>query len=221
MIPNLPASPFLLAGAVLGGLGLMLVFAGVAALFRARPIRFTLRTLAGLLLLALGALAGTISIGTQGYQALTHEALAASLNVRPESPQNFVATLRYPDGREATFRLAGDEIYIDAHILKWKPVANALGLHTAYELDRVAGRYRDIEQERSAQRTVYPLREKRPVDLFDLRRRFEFLSPLLDAEYGSATFVPVNKPVELELRVSTSGLLIRETAKAHGDLGVR
>jgi len=88
-----------------------------------------------------------------------------------------------------------------------------LGLHTAYELDRVAGRYRDIAQERSAPRTVYPIGEKRPVDLFGLRRRYEFLSPLLDAEYGSATFVPVSTPVELELRVSTSGLLIRE-AKA-------
>ena len=102
---------------------------------------------------------------------------------------------------------------VDAHILKWKPVANVLGLHTAYELDRMAGRYRDIPQERSASRTIYQLSEERSVDLFGLRRRYEFLSPLLDAEYGSATFVPVSKPVELELRVSTSGLLIRE-AKA-------
>ena len=210
MIPDFAASPFFIAAAVLAALGLILLFYGFAALFRARPLRFTVRTLAGLLLLALGALAGTISIGTHGYRALTHETLAARVHVRPEGPQRFQATLRYPDGREATFQLAGDEIYIDAHILKWKPVANVLGLHTAYELDRVAGRYREIEQERSAGRTVYPLGEKRPIDLFDLRRRYEFLSPLLDAEYGSATFVPVNKPVELELRVSTTGLLIRE-----------
>ena len=212
MIPDLAASPFFVAATILAVLGLILVFAGVAALFRARPIRFTLRTLAGMLLVALGALAGLISIGIQGYQALTHEALAAHLNVRPQGPQRFQATLRYPDGREETFQLAGDEIYVDAHILKWKPVANMIGLHTAYELDRVAGRYRDIGQERSAQRTVYQLSEERLVDLLGLRRRYEFLSALLDAEYGSATFVPVSKPVELELRVSTSGLLIREVS---------
>jgi hypothetical protein len=210
MIPDFAASPFFIAVVVLAVLGLVLVFAGIAALFRGRPIRFTLRTLAGLLLVALGALAGTISIGVQGYQALTHEALAARINVLPQGPQRFQATLRYPDGREATFQLAGDEIYIDAHILKWKPVANILGLHTAYELDRVAGRHRDIGQERSAQRTVYQLSEGRLVDLFSLRRRYQFLSALFDAEYGSATFVPVSKAVELELRVSTSGLLIRE-----------
>ncbi len=212
MIADLAASPFFLAAAFLAALGLILISAGLAALFRARPIRFTLRTLAGLLLLALGALAGTISIGIQGYHALTHEALAAHIHVLPQGPQRFQATLRYPDGREATFQLFGDEIYVDAHILKWKPVANALGLHTAYALDRVAGRYRDIAQERSAPRTIYQLSGEQPVDLFGLRRRYEFLSPLLDAEYGSATFVPVSKPVDLELRVSTSGLLIREAS---------
>jgi hypothetical protein len=47
------------------------------------------------------------------------------------------------------------------------------------------------------------------MDLFELRRRYTFLAPFLDAEYGSAAFVPVNEPAELELRVSTTGLLIR------------
>ncbi|MEW6688209.1 MAG: hypothetical protein AB1452_03850 [Pseudomonadota bacterium] len=48
------------------------------------------------------------------------------------------------------------------------------------------------------------------MDLFALRRRYAFLEALLDAEYGSATFVPVAGPAELELRVSTTGLLLRE-----------
>ena len=86
-----------------------------------------------------------------------------------------------------------------------------LGLHTGYELARVAGRYRALDQERSAPRTVYSLGQDKPVDLFGLRQRYAFLAPLLDAEYGSATFVPVKQRAELELRVSTTGLLIRET----------
>ncbi|HEV8243291.1 MAG TPA: hypothetical protein VGQ07_04815, partial [Nitrospirales bacterium] len=98
----------------------------------------------------------------------------------------------------------------DAHILKWKPLANVLGLHTAYELDRVAGRYHAIEQEQSAVRTVYALGQNKPVDLFGLRRRYAFLTILVDAEYGSATFAPVTQPAELELRVSTTGLLMRD-----------
>ena len=93
-------------------------------------------------------------------------------------------------------------------------MANALGLRTAYELDRVGGRYRDVQRERTAPRTVYPLGDDRTVDLFDLRQRYAWLSPLLDAEYGSATFVSVPRPAELEVRVSTSGLLMREARSA-------
>ena len=207
---NLVISPFFLAGAALGILGAILIVAGIAALVRARPLRFALRTLSGLLFLVLGALAGTIAVGIQGYQALTREDVAARIWVRSAGPQRLEATFLFTDGRQATFALAGDEIYIDAHILKWKPLANVLGLHTAYELDRVAGRYLVIEQERSAVRTVYSLSQERPVDFFVLRQRYAFLAPLLDADYGSATFVPVMRPAELELRVSTTGLLIRE-----------
>ena len=210
MSSDLPTSPFFLAAIALGTLGAILILAGIAALVRARPLRFTFRTLAGLLLLSLGGLAGAIAIGTQGYRALTREDVAARLFVRPVGPQRFAATVHFPDGREATFEIAGDEIYVDAHILKWKALANMLGLHTAYELDRVAGRYHTIEQERSAVRTVHSLGQDRPVDLFRARQRYAFLAPLLDAEYGSATFTPVTRPAELELRVSTTGLLMRD-----------
>jgi hypothetical protein len=203
-------SPFVLASIAFGIFGAILVIAGLVALFRWRPLRFLVRTLLGLLLLALGALSGAVALGIQGYRALTREEVAARISVRPAGAQRFAATVRYPDGREQVFDLAGDEIYVDAHILKWKPIANLIGLHTAYELDRVAGRYQAIEQERSAPRTVYLLREERPVELFWLRQRYAFLAPIYDAEYGSATFVPVLQPAELEVRVSTTGLLMRE-----------
>lgn len=198
---------------VVGAFGLVLVADGLLSLFRRRVWRFTVRTLVGLLLVALGTIAAGITLGVQGYQALTREDVAARISVRPSAPQQFSATVRYPDGRSRTFDLRGDQVYVDAHILKWKPIANIVGLHTAYELDRIAGRYHEIAQERSAPRTVYLLREERPVELFRLRQRYAFLAPLYDAEYGSATFVQVKQPTELEVRVSTSGLLVREATK--------
>jgi hypothetical protein len=208
----MPFSPFILAAIGFGAFGAILVIAGLVALFRWRPLRFLVRTLLGLLLLSLGALSAAVALGIQGYRALTREEVAARISVKPLAPQKFTATLRYPDGREQVFDLTGDEIYVDAHILKWKPMANLIGLHTAYELDRVAGRYQAIDQERSAPRSVYLLREERPVELFRLRQRYAFLAPLYDAEYGSATFVQVTQPAELEVRVSTTGLLMREAS---------
>jgi len=207
-------SPFVLAASLLGALGGIFIVAGLVALRRARPLGWALRTLAGLLLLSLGALAGAIGIGMSGYRALTREDVAARIVVRPVGPQRFAATFLVPGRPEITYQLAGDAIYVDAHILKWNPKANLLGLHTAYELDRVTGRYDDIAQEQSGYRSVYSLVQARPVDLFGLRRRYAFLAPLLDAEYGSGTFVPVTRQAEFEVRVSTTGLLIREVETA-------
>jgi len=206
--------PWILGAAVLLSLGLILIVAGLTALFGLHPLRFITRTLLGLLLIALGLLEGTITIGIQGYRALTQEDLAARISVRPYAPQRFTAKLRFPDGREQSYTISGDEIYLDARILKWHALANMLGLTTAYELDRIGGRYRDVEQERSAPRTLYTLGREKPVDLFALRKRYDFLGHYLDAEYGSAAFVPVSDPAELELRVSTTGLLIRPAATA-------
>jgi hypothetical protein len=202
-------SQILVVAAVLAVLGAMLVIAGVVALFRARVLAFAVRVLLGLALVFLGATVGAISLGMQGYRALTREELAARLVVEPKGRQQFTAHVTFPDGRQAAYEVKGDEIYVDAHILKWKPLANFAGLHTAYELDRLAGRYRDIDQERRAERTLYPLGRHQEVDLFDLRSRYSFLAPLFDAEYGSATFVPVTRRSVLELRVSTTGLLLR------------
>jgi hypothetical protein len=206
-------SPLFIVGVAFGMVGLLQMATGFVALFRREPVGFSVRVLIGLAVGALGLSAVMLAAGVQGYAALTRETLAATIAVAPSGPQRFDARVKFPDGREAAFVVAGDELYVDAHILKWKPLANVLGLHTAYELDRIAGRYRSAEQEQKALRTVYPLGTSQLVDLFALRSRYAWLSPFVDAEYGSASFVPVTKPAELEVRVSTSGLVIREVAK--------
>jgi hypothetical protein len=210
MPPELLNSPLGLIAIAFGIVGAIMMLRGIAALLRVRPLRFLFRTLVGLLMLSCGALAGGIALGLQGYRAFTHEEVAAHLTVRPLGPQRIETTVRFGDGREAVYQVAGDEVYVDAHILKWHPYMNLVGLHTAYELDRVGGRYRKIEQERSATRTVHSLAEDKQVDLVGLRQRYEFLAPLVDAQYGSATFVPVSEPAEFEVRVSTTGLLMRK-----------
>jgi hypothetical protein len=210
----LSGSLYSIAAIAFAAFGAVFTAAAIVSFFRLRPFGFVVRTLAGALFLALAALSGAIALGMQGYRELTHEDIAARVWVQPIGTQRFAAKVRYPDGHEALYTVAGDEIYVDARVLKWKPLANVLGLHTAYELDRISGRYRDIEQERTALRTVYALGGPKYIDLFGLRKRYLFLMPLYDAEYGSASFVPVTQPAELEVRVSNTGLLIREAAPA-------
>lgn len=194
---------------VLAMLSLVLFLAMAAALRNRRYMSSLLRGLTALALLGLAGLVGTLGLAVQGYRALTHEEVAATVRVEPTGPKQFKAWLRFADGRQISYDLVGDELYVDAHILKWKPLVNILGLHTAYELDRIAGRYTDIAEERSAMRTVHTLAQDKPLNLFDLRRRYALIGPLVDADYGSATFIMANEPIELEVRVSTSGLLVR------------
>ncbi len=182
---------------------------GIVALKKKRFFGVGASLTLALLLLSLAGLLGMITIATQGYRAFTREEVAAVVKTEPIVPGRFNVQFQFPDGREATFSIAGDELYVDAHILKWKPIANFLGLHTAYELDRVAGRYPKLEDEQTKARTVFSLARKKPTDMFNLRRRYTLLRPLLDAEYGSATFIAADQAAEFEVRVSTTGLLIR------------
>jgi len=197
-----------LACAVLAAAFLLLAI----ATFRRRQTLGTLAsTLVGLLLLTLGALMATITVATKGYRAITREEVVATAEIEPTGPQRFTATFIFAEGGRQEFELTGDQLYVDAHILKWKPLANLLGLHTTYELDRIGGRYIDIGHERDRSRTLFSLKKEKAMDMFTLRRRYGWLGPLLDAEYGSATFITVDRPTAFEVRVSTSGLLIRQT----------
>lgn len=188
----------------------LIFFVGtLAALRERRFIDSGFRLLLALLALSSAGLLGMIVLATEGYRALTHEETAAVVRIEPLGAKRFAAHFRFPDGREASYRLTGDALYVDAHILKWKPIVNLLGLHTAYELDRVAGRYIDLKEERESARSVFLLSRDKPLDMFALRQRYAMLRPLLDAEYGSASFINSDKTAHFEVRVSATGLLIR------------
>jgi hypothetical protein len=139
------------------------------------------------LFLALSALGATLAASTQGYRALTGEEVALTVTTLPTGPRAFQALVEFPDGRDTTFIVQGDQVLVDAHILKWHYLANVLGLRTQYELDRLTGRYRDMESERQLDRTVHSLK----------------------SGYGSATYVEVDEPARFEVLVSTTGLLAR------------
>jgi len=202
--------PILIAIGVCGILFLLFLFAFIAAVKKRKVLGAVRNFTFTFLMLVLALLFATITVSLKGYQALTHEELAATVEIQPLGEQKFIAHFTFPDTSEAKFELAGDELYVDAHILKWKSVANLFGLHTFYELDRVAGRYSEIEEETSKNRTVFSLAKDKMVNIFDLRLQYELLSFLVDAEYGSASFVNVSKSAKFNIMVSTTGLLIRQ-----------
>jgi len=195
----------------LGLLALALILAAAKAWRNRHRASALVGFLCAALSLSLGLIAGAIIVGTKGYRALTREIVAATIRTEPilGAPQRFRATVTMADGSLKMFELAGDAVYVDAHVLKWRPIVNVLGLHTVYELDRISGRYSALRDEQTRERTVFSLATPKPFNSFELARRYWVLRPFVDAQYGSATFIQARTPGTWEVRVSTTGLLIR------------
>lgn len=216
-LESILSRPTLLGTLASGALALAFCCGAILAHRRQRIARVGFSVVSTCVLVTLCIGFAALTLGTAGYRALVREESAALVRIDPIEPQRFRAHFEFPDGRTASFVLAGDQLYVDAHILKWKSWANWIGLHTQYELDRVGGRYIDVHEERVRARTVFNLSPNRPLDVFRLARKHTKLEPLVDAEYGSATFVHADRAALFEVLVSTSGLLIRELPTAEGD----
>jgi hypothetical protein len=195
-------------------LAMLLFYIGGTSWKTRRRLSGLVTLLTATVVLLLGTLLAVISVGVRGYTAFTAEQVAATIKTEPIGPHRFRATVTLPDRSLHMFDLAGDAVYVDAHVLKWRPIGTLLGLQTAYELDRIAGRYQALSDEQQLERTVYSLAHKKPFDAFDLSKRYWILRPFVDAEYGSATFIGATAPggSTYEIRVSTTGLLVRSSA---------
>lgn len=190
--------------------GLLLLALACQRLYRARFLAATGSALMGFLLLSLAGLLFVISLNLHTYARLTHEEPVAQIVFEARGPQQYRATLaEVPSGEMQLFMLSGDEWQLDARVLKWQGWANLLGLDAQYRLERIGGRYRDIEQERNGQRTVYPLSENPGLDLWLLSTQYPRWLPFVDAVYGSATYMPMADGARYEISITQSGLITR------------
>jgi hypothetical protein len=153
--------------------------------------------------------ASLVIIATQGYQALTQEEVIATISVVPQNHQHFIAVVEYSSGGISKFELMGDEIMVDANILKWNSWANVLGLKTAFKLSRIRGRYKDINDEKTKPATIFELGDDAYFDISDWRSEYQYLSYLLDVEHGSVSYQSIQKNQMFQLVITNSGLLLR------------
>jgi hypothetical protein len=189
-------------------LGVILFILGIQRFWRRRVVAGSLEGLVGLLLLAIAALMAAISINLYTYDRLTHESTIAEVSFQEIGPQHFGASMMFKNNTKI-LDLRGDEWQMDARVLKWRGMAVLIGFDTLYRLDRLSGRYRDITQERTGQRTVHSLSEEQGLDLWMIGRRYAHWIPWVDAVYGSATYMPMVDGASYTVSVSSTGLLAR------------
>jgi|SRR6056297_1137744 len=204
-------SPVWLIVVLLAVVAVLLGVSAVSAFRRRSPVSGGLGLLVGLLVLALAGATGAAAWSLARYEALTRETLAAVIQVEPTGPSRFRADVEIPGGEIRRYELFGEQVWIDAQIVKWHPWANVIGLHTAYRLDRIGGRYRSVDDERTRPRSVEPLHDDDGFasDLYDWVGRQPWLHALVDAQYGSGSYLAADAAVRVEVRVSSSGLLMR------------
>lgn len=190
--------------------GMVVFFDGLARLVRGHPLKGMSRALGGLVLLFVAVFITLLALDLRTYFELTYEQPVATVRFRALGPQYFRARLSYGGSRVIATDLHGDEWELDARIIKWRGFANVLGLKTLYRLDRLSGRYRSVRQERTAIHSAVSLGPVTWLDSWSLVHRCQRWLPwLLDASYGSGTYLPMANGAEYRVTLSTTGLLAR------------
>jgi hypothetical protein len=147
-----------------------------------------------------------------GYRRLSSEALVATIEAHALAPQRYEVTVTTPDGARRALELAGDDWQLDARVIKWDVRAVVLGAPVLYQLDRIGGRYHDVAQEREASRSVVALTPMQAFDLWHLKQRFPRWLPWVDADYGSAAYLPLVDGGRYTVTLAAAGGLVARPA---------
>lgn len=168
------------------------------------------RGLFGLMLLAIAAVVAVTAFDIYSYKQVLQEQVVATINFDKIEDQHYLAVLADKDGKEQRVELHGDQWQLDARIVKWKGQLAGLGIKPAYRLDRLSGRYYDIEQETTEKRTAHSIHGVLySLDLWRLINTHPSWFPIVDAMYGSATYLPMEDGALFEITLSNTGLVAR------------
>lgn len=198
-----------LAGILIAVAFVIIVLAG-RLLFRGSWFLGWLKGMTGVLLVAVAFFLTTAAIDFYSYNNLKSEQAIATLGFTREGSQQYKVSLVEPDGIEHFYELKGDLWQLDARILKWNNTMAGLGLSTGYRLDRLSGRYYSLEDESEAERSLHQLNPgSKQLDIWQLLHSSAYSLGFLDANYGSATYLPMADGALFAVSLSNTGLLAR------------
>ncbi len=204
-------------------IGIGLIFSLIAFIFLLRTISCTRRGRilraggSGISCVASAAVAGLallLAFNYYSYGRLTSEKVISSVQFRQTASDEYEARLMVRGERDRLFRLRGNEWQMDARVISWKPPATILGLDPLYRLERLSGRFSEIDRERTELRTVHDLSPDPYLDIWTVARQFPLLTPGVDAYYGSAIYVPMSDGARFDVSLSRDALIARPVNNA-------
>ncbi len=190
-------------------LGFILVVRGASRIRIRRRLFASLYWSSGLGMASIGLLMLAAAANLYTYHRLTAEIMVASIKVKQVAPNTYELLFSEVGHPPAEFKIIGDEWQLDARFLRWKSWATILGKDPMLRLERISGRYSDIEQAKVAQRTLYPLATQSGLDVWLYARKYADWLPFIDAYFGSSIYMPLVAEGEYRVTATDSGLMVR------------
>ena len=204
----------LTASTVFALLTLYFVFSMTRHAKRRRPVRATRSLAGGTASACAGGASIMLAFSYYGYDRLIDEQYVGRIQFSQSAPELYVARLMVENDQDRMYELLGNEWQMDARVVTWKPPATLLGLDPIFRLDRLSGRYAEIDDERSKVRSVHALSEPVTMDVWQFARKYPKLMPGVDAHYGTATYLPMADEAVFEVTMTRTGLIARPVNEA-------
>ncbi|MDP2546757.1 hypothetical protein [Oceanobacter sp. 4_MG-2023] len=199
----------MLHDALLGLLGsiivLILVVVAVMWLGQSWFIQW-LKGTAGMLMLFGGFLLVYIALDLWSYKQAQPDVPELTVSVYETGDQVFDISLVDETDIEKRYILNGDQWQLDVRLLTWDGPFQALSAAPVYRLDRLSGRFLSLEQERTAERTLFELSSSGMIDSWNLVKDIGFW---LQAEMGSAVFMPLVNGAVYAVYITPTGVVAR------------
>lgn len=195
----------LILSIVLLALALLALAGALKALIATGWFLKWLRGSGGIVLVAI-----TLASVALGYELLTFSKsdegqVIATLTFDRVADQEFRVELVDAQSQSHNFDLLGDQWQLDVKLVALTGLGE-IG-QPSYKLDRLAGRYLSLEQEKHDQRSVHSLGQKQPtVGLWQWFMKNDWL-PLLKASYGTAAFMPMVDGAIYQVKLYQKGVL--------------
>lgn len=214
MLPDIPALLPAIAAAVFGLAALAQTFAVRRRWRQHRRLSACHRGAWLLVLLSLALVLCVLSLSLDGYRRLVAEQPVARIGVRAFGPQQWALRLDFADGTHESLQLAGDDWQLDARVIKWTPRAVSLGAQPLYRVERISGRWRDTQKAQTTVPSVAAIGGDGVLDLWQLKRRYPAWLPWVDADFGSAAYMPLIDGARYEVTIAAAGGLVARPADA-------
>lgn len=194
---------------IFGVSGGILFFLGLRRIWKWKILSGSMQGMSGALLITMALFLMSLMSNLYTYQRLTHESPVASIRFDRIGDQFFRAYLQQPGKDAVVYDIRGDEWQLDARILKWHGLANLAGLDSYYQLERLSGRYRDINQANTTPASHITLLDSQGMDIWHLAHQHKNWIPWVDALFGSAIYMPMIHGAQYRVSIGQQGLITR------------